>query len=262
MSSFPFIKASACGNDFLLVELASLPAGMDLAEATRLLCDRHFGVGADGVEWLLPGGEADIRIRLINADGSPAEISGNGTRCVAAHLAAKLGKERIAIQTDAGLRSCTLTSRSGQRFEFETAMGIPQLGGPFSIRLTYGEVTGVPVSMGNPHFVVFVEEFHPGWQAEAAEIGCHQDFRHGVNVELVKVQDRHALSVLFFERGAGETQSSGTGSCAAAAAAIGSGKAVSPVEVRAAGGSQTVRWEDEVFLRGPAQLICEGTFFL
>jgi diaminopimelate epimerase len=214
------------------------------------------------VEWLSPDPEADIRIRLINADGSPAEISGNGTRCVAAQLVSKLGKDRVVIRTDAGLRTCVLTAGSSRRFEFETAMGTPQLGNPFSIRLTYGEVSGTPVSMGNPHFVVFVEEFHPGWQTGAAEIGRHHSFPQGMNVELVKVVDRHATSVLFFERGAGETQSSGTGSCAAAVAAIGTGKAASPVEVRAAGGSQTVRWEDEVFLSSPAQLVCEGEFFL
>jgi diaminopimelate epimerase len=262
MPSLPFVKASACGNDFLLVKLADLPPNFELAEATRRLCDRHQGAGADGVEWLSPDPTADIRIRLINADGSPAEISGNGTRCVAAWLISQLDKQSVIIRTDAGLRSCALRVRSGHRFEFETAMGAARVGDPLSLKLTYGEVTGIPVSTGNPHFVMFVKEFHPGWQIEAAEIGRHHDFQHGVNVELVRIDDRHAISALFFERGAGETQSSGTGSCAAAVAAIASGRAASPVEVRAPGGAQTVRWEDEVFLRGPAQLICTGEFFL
>lgn len=263
MESIEFIKASGCGNDFLIVEAAAVPAGSDLAQLTCRLCDRHDGVGADGVEWLLPDPECDARIRLINADGSPAEISGNGTRCVAAHLVERTGRPRVAIRTDAGLKTCTLIGRAGLAFEFETAMGRPQVGDPFSLKLAFGEVTGVPVSMGNPHFVVFVTEFAPGWQAEAAEIGRHHDFKHGVNVELIRIDNEHSISARFFERGAGETQSSGTGSCAAAVAAMTNGPAKSPVEVHAPGGVQLVRWEKtEVLLRGPAHLICRGAFLL
>jgi diaminopimelate epimerase len=262
MPSIPFIKASACGNDFLLVDSGSAPKGADLVELTRRMCDRHDGIGADGIEWLLPDPEVDARIRLINADGSPAEISGNGTRCVAAHLVSKMGKDQVSIRTDAGVKTCTLTARAGNRFDFEAAMGEPQVGEPFSIRLAFGEVTGIPVSTGNPHFVLFVDEFKPGWQAEAAEIGRHHDFKHGINVELVRVENSHAISALFFERGAGETQSSGTGSCASAVAAIASGRAQSPIEVRTEGGVQVVRWEEEVFLRGPAHLVCQGEYFV
>jgi diaminopimelate epimerase len=262
MPAIEFIKASACGNDFLIVELARTVEGANLDELTRLMCDRHNGVGADGVEWLAPDAEADVRIRLINADGSPAEISGNGTRCVAAHLVSQLGKDRVTIRTDAGIKTCTLIARAGNRLDFETVMGEPQVGEPFDIRLAFGDVKGVPVSMGNPHFVVFVDEFKVGWQAEAAEIGRHHDFKHGINVELVQIENKHSIKALFFERGAGETQSSGTGSCAAAVAAISSGQVESPVEVRAPGGVQVVRWEGDVFLRGPAHLVCRGEFFL
>src|SRR5581483_5527445 len=98
-------------------------------------------------------------------------------------------------------------------------------------------------SMGNPHYVVFVNEFAPGWQAEAAEIGRHHDFKYGINVELVRVRGSHDIEIRLFERGVGETHSSGTGSCAAAVAAIASAKALSPVNVHAPGGSQTVRWK-------------------
>jgi diaminopimelate epimerase len=261
MSSIPFIKASACGNDFLLVEKAHAPSGADLAELTRRMCDRNNGVGADGVEWLMPDQGCDSRLQLINADGSPAEISGNGTRCVASHLVAQTGKETVRIRTDAGIKTCTLIERNGNSFSFEAAMGEPQVGDPFSIKLAFGEVTGVPVSMGNPHFVVFVDQFVPGWQAEATEIGRHHDFKHGMNVELVRVENRNAIAALFFERGAGETQSSGTGSCASAVASIFTRKVQSPVEVHTAGGTQLVRWDGEVFLRGPAHLICRGEFF-
>ena len=116
--------------------------------------------------------------------------------------------------------------------------------------------------MGNPHFVVFVDEFGPGWQGDAAEIGKHHDFKFGINVELMRIVDNKNIEAKFFERGVGETQSSGTGSCAAAVASIFAKKAESPVRVHAPGGVQTVRWEDQVFLRGQAELICRGEFLI
>jgi diaminopimelate epimerase len=256
----PFAKASACGNDFLIINGMHAPA--DLAVFSRRICDRHSGVGADGVEWLFPAQDADIRARLFNADGSEAEISGNGTRCVAAYVCAEQKKEIIVIRTGAGVKTCTLTGRNDSTFEFETAMGEPQVGDEFSIKLAFAEARGIPVSMGNPHFVVFVDQFGPGWQAEAAEMGRHHDFKYGINVELVRVKDKQNLEARFFERGVGETQSSGTGSCAAAVAAIASARAESPLRVHTPGGVQTVRWEEQVFLRGPAQLICRGEFFV
>jgi diaminopimelate epimerase len=258
MIAVPFVKASACGNDFLIIDGMHAPA--DLAAFTSRICDRHDGVGADGVEWLFPAQDADIRARLLNADGSEAEISGNGTRCVAAYLCSQTPQEKVVVRTGAGLRTCVLTSHSENVFEFETAMGEPQAGDEFSIKVAFGHARGIPVSMGNPHFVVFVEEFAPGWQADAAEIGKHHDFKHGINVEFVQVRDRENIDVRFYERGVGETQSSGTGSCAAAVAAIFRKKVESPVRVHAPGGAQTVRWEGEVFLRGPAQIICRGEY--
>jgi diaminopimelate epimerase len=267
MPAVPFTKATACGNDFLIIDAAHAPA--DLAAFTRRICDRHNGVGADGVEWLIAANGADVRARLFNSDGTEAEISGNGTRCVAAYVVAQHAQEHdspalshsIAVRTGAGVRRCTLVSRDEWRYDFETNMGEPQPGDAFPIKLAFGEITGIPISIGNPQFVVFVDEFTPGWQAEGAEISSHHDFEHGTNVDFVRVADRHTIDVRFFERGAGETQSSGTGSCASAVAAILSGPCESPVAVRAPGGTQTVRWEREVYLRGPAQLLCRGEFF-
>jgi diaminopimelate epimerase len=256
----PFVKASACGNDFLIIDGMHAPA--DMIAFARRVCDRHNGVGADGVEWLFPAQDADIRARLMNADGSEAEISGNGTRCVAAYLCSENPREQVNIRTGAGIKRCTLTSHSETEFEFEIAMGEPQVGDEFPIKVAFGEVRGIPVSMGNPHFVVFGDEFAPGWQADAAEIGKHHDFKYGINVELVRVSDKGNLDVRFYERGVGETQSSGTGSCASAVAAIFAKRAESPVRVHAPGGTQTVRWEGEVFLRGPAQIICRGEFLI
>jgi diaminopimelate epimerase len=260
MTSVPFVKASACGNDFLIIDFIHAPA--DIYGFSRRICDRHNGVGADGVEWVLPANDADVRVRLLNADGSEAEISGNGTRCVAAWYCSENDLNSVIIRTGAGLRSCQLTAREGNGFEFRTSMGVPEVGDPFSVKTIYGEIEGVPVSMGNPHYVVFVTEFELGWQALAQQISSHHDFKHGVNVEFVKVNDGQDIEVRFCERGVGETMSSGTGSCAAAVASIHSGKANAPVRVLAPGGAQTVEWNEEVFLCGPATLLCRGEFFV
>jgi diaminopimelate epimerase len=256
----PFVKASACGNDFLIIDGAL--ASVDLPAFSRRLCDRHQGIGADGVEWLFPATDADVHARLFNADGSEAEISGNGTRCVAAYVSSTQGKEKIVVRTGAGLKVCTLTSRSDSLYEFEIAMGDPQVGGELRIGVPPSEVCGISVSMGNPHFVVFVNEFVSGWQIKAAEIGHHTEFKQGINIELVSVSDTKNIAARFFERGVGETQSSGTGSCAAAVAAIATKRAESPLRVHAPGGVQTVRWEEQVFLRGTAQLVFRGEFFV
>jgi len=258
MIAVPFAKASACGNDFLIIDGMHAPA--DLAGFTHRICDRHNGVGADGVEWLFPAQDSDIRARLLNADGSEAEISGNGTRCVAAYLCSENPRSEVTVRTGAGMKKCVLTAHTENLFEFETAMGDPQVGDEFSVKVAFGEARGIPVSMGNPHFVVFVDDFAPGWQGDAAEIAKHHDFKYGINVEFVKRRDSQNVDVRFYERGVGETQSSGTGSCAAAVASIFAKRAQSPVRVHAPGGTQTVRWEEQVFLRGPAQIICRGEF--
>jgi diaminopimelate epimerase len=268
----PFVKANACGNDFLIVDGSYAPG--DLSAFSQRICDRHLGVGADGVEWLFPAPDADTQARLFNSDGSEAEISGNGTRCVAAYLCAEEieGREadvspanpryKFAIQTGAGIKTCTLIGRAGASYEFETAMGQPGVGADLTIKTASGEVHGIPVSMGNPHYVIFVQECASDWQDMAAEIGRSGNFKDGVNVELVMVKDRATIETRFFERGVGETQSSGTGSCAAAVASIATGRTVSPVQVHAPGGMQIVRWEDQVFLRGPARLVCRGEYLI
>lgn len=259
--TIPFVKASACGNDFLLIDAALAPS--DIASFTRRICDRHDGVGADGVEWMSAHFSADLEIRLINADGSPAEISGNGTRCVAAYVSSTQGKERVSILTGAGIKVCTLTARRDSEYEFETEMGKGTVEAELALKTGSGEVRGIPVSMGNPHFVIIVPEFIRNWQAQAAEIQKLPQFSEGVNVEYVVVDSKFDLRARFFERGAGETRSSGTGSCASAVAAMSTGRADSTVKVHAPGGAQTVRRQgNDIFLRGPACLVCQGEFYL
>jgi len=260
MAGVPFVKATACGNDFLIIDVALVPG--DIHSFSRRICDRHNGVGADGVEWVLPSNDACLRVRLLNADGSEAEISGNGTRCVAAWYCAGNNRDSVVIRTDAGLKTCNLIAREGNTLTFRSSMGVPEVGDPLVIKVICGEVSGVPVSMGNPHYVVFVPEFELGWQTVAQQISTHRDFKHGMNVEFVKVKNASEIDVRFCERGVGETMSSGTGSCAAAVASIHAGKVESPVRVHGRGGAQTVEWSGEVFLYGPATLLCRGEFFV
>ena len=261
-----FTKASACGNDFLII--AGTEALGDLSILTRRLCDRHNGIGADGVEWLFPDHEADIMARLINADGSAAEISGNGTRCVAAEICSQSGKStEVVIRTGAGMKTCRLIEDRRPHFEFEAAMGAAIVGEQVTITAESLRVTGTKVATGNPHFVVFVESFPGYWQRQASVIQAQSQFPQGINVEYVMVRGPNQVEIRLFERGVGETMSSGTGSCAAAVAAIASGRVCSPVSVVAPGGPQIVRWENspgqnQLYLRGPATLICRGEFLV
>jgi diaminopimelate epimerase len=262
----PFTKASACGNDFLIVFLVDdgRHAPADLSAISRRMCDRHNGIGADGVEWLFPDPQADVRARLINADGSEAEVSGNGTRCVAAEICSRENKTDVAIATGAGVKKCRLISRQANTntFVFEADMGEPQIGEQSEIETTVGRTLGMQVSMGNPHFVIFVDQFNHAWQQQAEQIGKQPHFPQGTNVEYVVVRNAGEIEIRLFERGVGETQSSGTGSCASAVAAIATGRAKSPVTVIAPGGPQTVRWENQVYLQGPATLVCSGEYFI
>lgn len=260
LSGIPFAKFSACGNDFLVVDGADVQG--DLAEVSLRMCDRHNGVGADGVEWLFSDQHADVLARLYNSDGSEAEISGNGTRCVAAELSSRTGKTEVAIRTGAGVKTCRLVRRQGAVFEFEAAMGQPEVGAQISIETMWVRAVGTKVSMGNPHFVMFVDRFPSDWQNKAALVQTQPQFPQGTNVEYVVVRGPNEIEIRLFERGAGETQSSGTGSCASAAAAIAAKKVLSPLQVVAPGGTQTVRWDEQLLLLGPAKLICRGEFFI
>jgi diaminopimelate epimerase len=258
-----FAKAHACGNDFLIVE-----GELDRALAVRL-CARNTGIGADGVEFLKWTGERAGRIRLANADGSIAEISGNGTRCVAvwmAHQKGALEGASIVLETDAGRRECRLVDIVGHQYWFSTGMGEPKLLRRL-VRLADGtEVEGLEVSMGNPHFVIFTEDTSfashgRGWEDLGQEICVHGDFPKQTNVEFVRSADVGTLEIRIFERGVGPTTSSGTGTSAAAAAKIFKGRGRARLRVKSPGGEQHVEWQgpgSELILTGPAELICTG----
>jgi diaminopimelate epimerase len=270
----PFTKAHACGNDFLIVteDAARSAAVDDWAELTRRLCARNTGIGADGIEFFAWTGPKSGRIRLHNADGSIAEISGNGTRCVAAWMADALGSQpgdTLEIATDAGLRVCLVNAinTSGEfTVEVTTGMGVPTFASRAVTLVSSLQVAGVEVSTGNPHFVIVVDngEFAvagESWQAIGAEICVHPDFPNQTNVEFVRIVSPTQIEIRIFERGVGPTTSSGTGSSASATAAIAFHGCRSPLPVVAPGGAQTVEWEGpgrELRLTGPAALIARG----
>ena len=266
----PFSKAHACGNDFLIVT-EEAAAGLDWAELTRRLCARNTGVGADGIEFFAWTGLKSGRIRLHNADGSIAEISGNGTRCVAAWMVegrnAEAG-EVLEIETDAGLRVCRVNAvRAGAEFTVDvtTGMGVPHFA-PRTVTIPGGvQVQGIQVSTGNPHFVIIVDNTdfsvdRQRWQSIGQQICGHPDFPHQTNVEFVRIISPSEIEIRIFERGVGPTTSSGTGTSACATAAIGLLGCYSPLRVVAPGGTQTVEWNGygELELTGPAALIARG----
>lgn len=262
-----FAKAHACGNDFLIIERACDP------ELAKKLCERHTGIGADGVEFFEATGALKGRIRLANADGSIAEISGNGTRCVAAwiaHTKKAAPGDVITLETDAGTRACTLVGADGNHFQIAAGMGVPEVSQTPVTLADKTVVHGIHVSMGNPHFVIVVhdENFRAhgrGWQELGREICFHKQFPQQINVLFVRMIRADEIEIRIFERGVGPTSSSGTGTCASAAAVLLHCGGKSPLTVRAPGGSQRVDWSGlgtEMTLAGPADLVAEGEVLL
>ena len=183
MSSVRFVKAQAAGNDFLILEEAAAQGRH--AALARTLCTRHTGVGADGIEFLERRADGSFFLRLFNADGSEAELSGNGTRCVAAWLAESEGLEEVALGTHGGVRMCRVVRREAGVWWIESGMGVPRVM-PRSIEIAGvpGVVEGVMVNVGNPHFVIFPEREDFGshgmsWQELGAKIAVDRRGHRG-----------------------------------------------------------------------------------
>jgi diaminopimelate epimerase len=261
----PFTKAHGAKNDFLLTWQADAPDG-DLAAIARGICDRHTGVGADGWMLVAPASDAEAEgaIRLYNSDGSIPEISGNGTRCAAAFLIRHGHAAAVVrIRTGAGIKTLRTLRRDGLAFEFEMNMGHPHvLAAAFALPLSTGPRDVTLVDVGNPQCAVPVADFDFDWRAMGAEIECHPHFPNRTNVSFIRALDRHRIDVRFYERGAGETMSSGTGSTGAAVAAIARGMVESPIEVLTPAGSLHLRVDGEAYLTGPAEIVAEGVFLL
>ncbi|MBS1814065.1 MAG: diaminopimelate epimerase [Acidobacteria bacterium] len=260
----PFVKAHACGNDFLIVEEEH--ARDDHAALARRLCARNTSVGADGVEFLERKPDGEMLLRLFNADGSEAELSGNGTRCVAAWLAVNDHITSVTLQTAGGPRTCRTLDMRGELCMIATDMGVPQVMPRMVDVLGIGKVDGADVNVGNPHFVIFTEaeDFSShglAWQELGAKICTHPDFPAGTNVEFVRVLAPEKIEFRIYERGVGPTHSSGTGTCASSAASIALRGCDTSLAASSIGGEQQVVWparDAEMQLTGPAEVICVG----
>jgi diaminopimelate epimerase len=293
MASLPFVKVQGLGNDFLVVDLrpgqpASLvrPSPLEPAVA-RALCDRHFGVGADGVLAILPGRQGDARMRVINADGSEAEMCGNGIRCVAKLLWERdpaLRRPVLRIDTGAGLLTCAVDAVEDRVRSVTVEMGRPRLTrgeipmvGPAAeravrvpLRVRDRELALTAVSMGNPHAVIFVEEQEIDLRELAEEYGPEIEvnplFPNRTNVEIARVSEQ-GIELVVWERGCGITLACGTGACATGVAACLERLADPGVEipVHLLGGTLgiTVASAGEigfsgVQMRGPAEAVFEA----
>lgn len=259
------VKAHALGNDFLLVEEQALPRDADRPALTRAVSSRHRGIGADGVIFFAddPGG---ISMQLLNADGSPSEISGNGVRCLAAWIARRRASQPGAsfdVVTDAGSKRLHLVAIDGTRLTFRAAMGPPADVSRRTLDVDGQAIDAVTLRVGNPQCVVLGDTTGARLTTIAARLAVHPAFPEGTNVELATVETPDRVRILIWERGVGPTEASGTGACAAAVAAIAYGGANRDVEIASPGGVQRVEWlDDGLYLTGWAEVLFEAEWFL
>jgi diaminopimelate epimerase len=276
MATLPFVKLHGTANDFVYVDAREgLPA--DPAVIAARVCDRHTGVGADGLILLLPAiaTDADARMVIYNADGSRPEMCGNGIRGFAKFVYDRgiVRKDTLAVETDAGVKTLRCEVANGRVARVAVDMGTPEWRGPQIPVAAEGEVIDHPlevdgrtytvtcVSMGNPHCVVFLDDvarldlpvLGPGFER-------HPFFPRRVNTEFIRVVSKERLEMRVWERGAGETMACGTGACAAAVAAARTGRAARRVVVALPGGELTIDWraDDHVVMTGGAVEVFEG----
>jgi diaminopimelate epimerase len=245
-------KWHGLGNDYLLAERAELEVELT-PERVRTLCDYHFGVGSDGIVEVVSSNGAHADVVIWNPDGSTAELSGNGTRIAARWLARRSGGDEVRVRV--GAREVVARMRGG--LLVETDMGRVEVGETETLAVAEEELEFTPVSVGNPHAVVRREPDRDELLRLGPLVERHERFPARTNVQLVRVDGRHDVTVGVWERGAGETLSSGTSAVAVAAAAVARGWCQSPVTVHLAGGDLVVELQNgEARLTGPAQEIC------
>lgn len=277
-----FVKVHSLGNDFLIVEEGRTKRIEDRASLALQICERHTGVGADGLLLISTKDKEKgiVDFRVFNSDGTEAEISGNGLRCAAAYLYnyKKIHPSRIEFHTTAGTRECKLIKAEDHLYFIQIEMGIPLLKSqeiPFYDGSVHEKIIDYPlsinkkvypvtvISLGNPHCAIFFDRFPARieWQQIGREIELHPFFLKKTNVEFIRVLSRKEIEVLFWERGVGETLSSGSGSCAAAVASILKNLTDRKVKVRTSMGVLEVEWKKEkVYQSGPSELVLEGNF--
>lgn len=261
-------KAHAYGNDFLFVPAGQVD-GLRLDELSRRVCDRHRGVGGDGVIYYTVAADGTARMRLVNTDGSPSELSGNGLRCLAAlvlhqrEAAGLPALDTVRVDTDAGWKTLSLVGREGGRYTFRAALGQPERVAEETLEAGGETLRVSTLAIGNPQCVALMNElpdparFHRLGPA----LATHPRFAEGTNVEFAAIEAPDRVRILIWERGVGPTHASGTGACAAAIAAIAHGGANRDVQVVAPGGTQRVEWTDDgIFLTGWAEVVVEGNW--
>ena len=253
------IKAHAYGNDFLFAPVEQTVAA-ERATLARRVCDRHTGVGADGLV-LYASTETGATMTLYNADGGVAEVSGNAVRCLAAIVAGgRTGAREVVIETDAGAIPLLLVESAGRRMRFEALMGQPTGLGQRTLDAAGELVEVVELSVGNPQCIVLEGAVDDArLQRLGPALATHPAFPAGSNVELVTVESPSRIRILIWERGVGPTAASGTGACASAVAAAAYGGASREVDVVSPGGTQHVTWTDEgIRLMGWAEVVLTG----
>jgi diaminopimelate epimerase len=256
-----FLKYEGLGNDFLLIDAAD---ESDLScEAASALCDRHFGVGADGVLLLLPprAPSCDVRMRVINADGSVPEMCGNGVRCVALRVARARGLREglVRLETDAGERACAIEDRHGEGF-VTVDMGVVRLDGDRQVVLDGERIAVAVADAGNPHAVLFGDFGGSDVERLGPRIASHPGFPNGTNVEFARARS-DGFDLIVWERGVGVTLACGTGACAMVAVAGSKGLAAHgvPIAVHLPGGRLDVTLADgHAKMRGPARHVFSG----
>ena len=256
-----FTKMQGVGNDFIVLDLGEA-AGRDLPALARKACDRHFGVGADGILIPAPSEVADLKMVYLNSDGSPSEMCGNGIRCLARYAKDRglVSGGALTVETGAGVKKVVLLGDGSSRVD----MGPPEFGSEIEL---FG-FRFLRVSMGNPHAVAFLGSDGDVEALDLRAVGPPVEndplFPEKTNVEFVHARGEHEVRMRIWERGAGETLASGSGSCAAAVAAVRRGLAESPVRVALDGGGVEIEWAGEgepVYMAGPAEYVCEGELF-
>lgn len=259
-----FTKMQGLGNDYVYLDCTkSIPA--ELPELSKRVSDRHFGIGSDGLICICASAKADFRMRMFNADGSEGEMCGNGIRCVGKFVYDKglTQKTDLTIDTLAGIKALKLTVEAGKVSAVAVDMGTPRLDQARTVTFQGREYRGIPVSMGNPHFVIptnSVKDFDLRIHAPLSV--PNPAFPNGVNVEIAEALAPDHVLMRVWERGSGETLACGTGACATVAAFVSEGlTAGREVTVTLLGGDLHIRWDEEsghIFMTGPAVTVYEG----